>query len=259
MRISNGSATSSSAARRASEPDSTGSTVDESTNEKKKVPPRNLPLAQSENEKARELVTLDEKFLRDVATMPPAAASYVRRHPCLTPDAMAKWRAGVLPLDGGRRQTRLVASRPDDLSDPRGRRAGPRLGRPRSAVRGERSRLPRPRPRRTGEGKSPSEIPFPGRLPPRPVELFGQHSSRLSEPGLSRDGFEMRGHSDGRVQRRRSVSTRSGTNSCDHVERHHRTAGDESRTLGDGSLPTAGCQFFSTRTPKATPGRRRRS
>src|SRR5205085_448919 len=68
---------------------------------KKAAPSRNLSLAQSENEKARELVTLDEKFLRDVAHMPPAAASYVRRHPCLSPTAMQKWRVGVLPADGG--------------------------------------------------------------------------------------------------------------------------------------------------------------
>ena len=33
--------------------------------------------------------------------MPPAAASYVRRHPCLTPVAMTKWQVGVLPMDGG--------------------------------------------------------------------------------------------------------------------------------------------------------------
>ena len=37
--------------------------------------PRNIPLAESENEKARDLVTLDEKFIVDVAHMPPAAAS----------------------------------------------------------------------------------------------------------------------------------------------------------------------------------------
>ena len=30
-------------------------------------PPRNVPLAESANEKARELVTLDEKFMRDIA------------------------------------------------------------------------------------------------------------------------------------------------------------------------------------------------
>lgn len=71
------------------------------TQERPAAPVRNTPLAQSENEKARELTTLDEKFLRDVAHMPPSAASYVRRHPCLSKEAMEKWRVGVVPQDGG--------------------------------------------------------------------------------------------------------------------------------------------------------------
>ena len=71
------------------------------TSEKKPAPARNIPLSQSENEKARELATLDDKFLRDVAHMPPSSASYVRRHPCLSVAAMTKWRVGVLPQDGG--------------------------------------------------------------------------------------------------------------------------------------------------------------
>jgi hypothetical protein len=33
------------------------------------------------NEKARGLQTLDERFIVDVAHMPPSAPSYVRRHP----------------------------------------------------------------------------------------------------------------------------------------------------------------------------------
>jgi hypothetical protein len=64
-------------------------------------PPRNIPLAESANEKARELETLDEKFVVDVAHMPPSAASYVRRHPCLSLALMQKWRVGVLPQDAG--------------------------------------------------------------------------------------------------------------------------------------------------------------
>lgn len=62
---------------------------------------RNIPLLKSDNEKTRELTTLDRKFVTDVASMPPAAASYVRRHPCLFPASMQKWRVGVLPQDGG--------------------------------------------------------------------------------------------------------------------------------------------------------------
>src|SRR5438876_753362 len=34
-------------------------------------------------------------------SMAPSAASYVRRHPVLSPALMEKWRVGVLPLDGG--------------------------------------------------------------------------------------------------------------------------------------------------------------
>jgi hypothetical protein len=65
------------------------------------VPLQNIPLAESANEKARELTTLDEKFIRDVSYMPPAAAMYVRKHPSLSPASMEKWRVGVLPADGG--------------------------------------------------------------------------------------------------------------------------------------------------------------
>jgi hypothetical protein len=33
--------------------------------------------------------------------MNPAAAAYVRQHPCLSPESMRKWRCGYLPNDGG--------------------------------------------------------------------------------------------------------------------------------------------------------------
>ncbi len=62
---------------------------------------RNVPLAESDNERARELVDIDTKFRVDPAEMNPEAASYVRRHPCLSPESMEKWRVGYLPRDGG--------------------------------------------------------------------------------------------------------------------------------------------------------------
>lgn len=67
------------------------------------TPPKasNLPLIDSSEERVRELHNIDEKLVRDVATMNPVAAAYVRRHPCLTPESMAKWRCGYLPNDGG--------------------------------------------------------------------------------------------------------------------------------------------------------------
>jgi 5S rRNA maturation endonuclease (ribonuclease M5) len=63
--------------------------------------PVNVPLKDSENERARELVTLDEKFITDVAQMNPKAAAYVRRRPFMTPEMMRKFHCGYLPNDAG--------------------------------------------------------------------------------------------------------------------------------------------------------------
>ena len=45
------------------------------------VPKVNVPLAKSDNERARGLVDLDRKFVVDPAEMPPAASGYFRRRP----------------------------------------------------------------------------------------------------------------------------------------------------------------------------------
>ena len=58
---------------------------------------RNIPLKQSENERARLLVTLHEQLVVDVAEMSAAAAAYFRSRPFLTPDVCRKWRMGYLP------------------------------------------------------------------------------------------------------------------------------------------------------------------
>ena len=63
--------------------------------------PGNIPLAQSENERARGLVNLDAKFVVDPAAMSPKAASYFRHRPFLTPETCQKWRMGYLPRDAG--------------------------------------------------------------------------------------------------------------------------------------------------------------
>jgi hypothetical protein len=68
---------------------------------KDRAPTRNIALIDSADPKIRELHNIDEKFVVDVATMNPAAAAYIRRHPCLTPESMKKWRCGYLPNDGG--------------------------------------------------------------------------------------------------------------------------------------------------------------
>lgn len=58
---------------------------------------RNVPLHESDNERARELLTLDAQFVTDPALMPPDAAGYFRRRPFLTPDSCAAFRVGYLP------------------------------------------------------------------------------------------------------------------------------------------------------------------
>jgi len=62
------------------------------------LPPINPPL--KDQEKARHLVNLWEELVVDVEQMPPAAASYFRRRPWLTPDVCRKWKLGYLPRDG---------------------------------------------------------------------------------------------------------------------------------------------------------------
>jgi 5S rRNA maturation endonuclease (ribonuclease M5) len=154
----------------------------EPTAEPKAAPVRNIPLVSSDNEKARELVTLDEKFLRDVAHLPPAAASYVRRHPCLTPAMMEKWRIGVLPQDGG--------------ADKRGWSLRGQLLYPVLSEDGKllawvardplfdakeqafNALLPEARAKEKKPGKHRFPVDFH-----RGLELFGQHAGRLEEPG----------------------------------------------------------------------------
>jgi hypothetical protein len=64
-------------------------------------PPMNLPLRQSENERARALVDLDRKFQTELSGMPPRVSEYVRRRPFLSPDVCRQWRMGYLPRDTG--------------------------------------------------------------------------------------------------------------------------------------------------------------
>lgn len=64
-------------------------------------PKLNVPLAQSENERARALTELDRKFTLDLANMPPRASAYFRRRPFLSPEVFRAWRLGYLPRDTG--------------------------------------------------------------------------------------------------------------------------------------------------------------
>lgn len=65
-------------------------------------PPKvNVPLARSDNERARALTQLDAKFVVAVADMPPKASAYLRRRSFLSPEVCRRWRVGYLPRDAG--------------------------------------------------------------------------------------------------------------------------------------------------------------
>ena len=143
---------------------------------------RNTPFVDSAYDEIRILATLDDKFIIDVATMPPPAASYVRRHPCLSPESMKKWRVGVLPMDGG--------------SDKRGLSMRGYIIYPiisddghvvawicRDPKYEEKERdFSRLTPVEPIEGTAPWKYHFPPGFH-RGLELFGQQASRLQEPG----------------------------------------------------------------------------
>lgn len=84
----------------------------------------NVPLAESDNERARSLIELDQKFIADPALMPPSAAAYFRRRPFLSPEVCRKWRMGYLPRDvgggdksGGTMRGRIVYGYHDESSN----------------------------------------------------------------------------------------------------------------------------------------------
>lgn len=143
---------------------------------------RNVPLAESVEEKIRELATLDDKFIVDVANMPPAAASYVRRHPCLSPESMKKWRVGGLPMDGGsdKRGLSLRGNVIYPLLSEDGQVLA-WIGRDPKYEEKERDFARLSPAVRTGE-TPPMKHRFPKGIH-RGLELFGQQASRLKEPG----------------------------------------------------------------------------
>lgn len=57
----------------------------------------NTPLKDSDNERARQLVTLHETLITNPDEMNPAAAAYFRKRPWLSPDVAHQWRMGYLP------------------------------------------------------------------------------------------------------------------------------------------------------------------
>lgn len=146
------------------------------------LPNRNIPLIESDDAKVRDLATLDEKFIVDVATMPPATASYVRRHPCLSPESMKKWRSGILPLHGG--DDKRGFSLRGNVIYPVLSEDGQVLawiGRDPTYEQKERDFA-----RLTPAERTGATAPIKHRFPKgfhRGLELFGQQASRLKEPG----------------------------------------------------------------------------
>ena len=146
------------------------------------IPDRNIPLIESDDAKVRDLATLDEKFIVDVATMPPATASYVRRHPCLSPESMKKWRSGILPLHGG--DDKRGFSLRGNVIYPVLSEDGQVLawiGRDPTYEQKERD-FTRLTPAERTEATAPIKHRFPKGFH-RGLELFGQQASRLKEPG----------------------------------------------------------------------------
>lgn len=145
-------------------------------------PARNIPLAENPNEKARELQTLDEKFIVDVAHMPPSGAAYVRRHPCLSLALMKKWRVGVLPQDAGadKRGWTLRGQLVYPILSEGGQLLAWVARDPQFEAKEQAfNALP---PDQRSKEKKPAKHRFPVDFH-RGLELFGQHASRLNEPG----------------------------------------------------------------------------
>ena len=144
--------------------------------------PQNVPLIDSPLPHVRELHNIDEKLIRDIAAMNPAAAGYLRRHPCLTPESMAKWWCGYLPNDGGgdKRGWSLRGNILYPVLSEQGKVLA-WVGRDVQYEQKDRDyQALIPAERQTQE--PPAKHRFPKGFH-RGQELFGQHASRLQEPG----------------------------------------------------------------------------
>jgi 5S rRNA maturation endonuclease (ribonuclease M5) len=147
------------------------------------VPPaRSVALQDSDDENVRKLAIIDEKFVTDVAAMHPAAAAYVRRHPCLSSESMKKWRVGYLPLDGGgdKRGWSLRGHIIYPLLAEDGKVLA-WIGRDPAFEDKEREFL-RLLPEERAKEKPPQKHKVPAGFA-RGQHLFGQHAARLREPG----------------------------------------------------------------------------
>lgn len=138
----------------------------------------NIPLARSENPKARALVDLDRKFVRSLEELPPAASAYLRRRPWLTEDLQRKWRVGYLPRDAG--EDRAGGTMRGSIVYPLQSERGEVLtwfGRDPAFEEKHRQWEAAGR-----SGREPEKCHFVKGFR-RGLELFGQQSARLNEPG----------------------------------------------------------------------------
>lgn len=142
----------------------------------------NVPLIEATDARVRELSTIDEKLVRDPATMNPAAAAYIRRHPALSPESLAKWRSGYLPQDGGgdKRGWSLRGNVLYPVLSEHGKVLA-WVGRDTQYEQKEREFQQLSPAERSGK-EPPAKHRFPKGFH-RGVELFGQQASRLQEPG----------------------------------------------------------------------------
>jgi 5S rRNA maturation endonuclease (ribonuclease M5) len=142
-------------------------------------PKANVPLARSDNERARGLVELDRKFVVDMAAMPPPASAYFRRRPFLTSAVCRKWRMGYLPRDTG--EDKSGGTLRGMVVYPLLSEAGDVLtwfGRDPSHEDKHRQWEAQQR-----QGLEPEKFHFVKGFH-RSLELFGQHAGRLKEPGF---------------------------------------------------------------------------
>jgi hypothetical protein len=130
----------------------------------------------------RRWTNIDEKFITDVADMNPAAAAYVRRHPCLSSESMEKWRVGYLPNDGGgdKRGWSLRGGIIYPVLSEKGK-VLTWVGRDVQYDQKEREYARLSPAERKGKDP-PAKHRFPKGFQ-RGLELFGQQSSRLRQPG----------------------------------------------------------------------------
>ena len=168
LRSIHGESPSSPGARPASPPPAIAATEPE-------APQPNVPLKDSDNERARELTQLHELGTVDPGVMPPPAGRYFRERPFLTPELCAKWKVAYLPPNvGGTLRGRVVYSIDSEQGD-----VLAWVGRDPDYDAKRQKWIKSDR-----KDAEPMKHRFPTqKLFRKGLELYGQQTSRLREPG----------------------------------------------------------------------------